>query len=275
MKKAKLLGFTLALLGTASMLAACGSKKGDMSPQFDQSGETTITKSAATKEFGKKSEEEYPISDDVQKKLDALTTDYSKVNWEAEYMPTDGIVVSEGTFIDTHNTIKAERYHLVVAFTNTTDQNIRLSLDGNVEDVEGAYVQDIFTDEIEIWAGNTVAISLKLLEKIPSGNIKWNKFEIQPLDKEYIPYEVSTELQKGDTGSYALRSDASSDNENTHSFRTTTYCGLILDKDGKILCGEGLSDPEDTSASWHTVSLHESTFGGENADFVFFVNLFL
>lgn len=89
-------------------------------------------------------------------------------------MPTDGIVVSEGTFIDTHNTIKAERYHLVVAFTNTTDQNIRLSLDGNVEDVEGAYVQDIFTDEIEIWAGNTVAISLKLLEKIPSGNIKWN-----------------------------------------------------------------------------------------------------
>ena len=273
MKKTRLLGLTLALLGTVTMLAACGSKKESAESSPEHGTEAAATENTAEIEFGKKSEEEYPISDEVRKKLDALTTNYSKVNWEAEYMPTDGIVVSEGTYIDTQNMVSVEYHHLVVAFTNTTDQNIKLSLDGNVEGVDGTYIQDIFTDDIEIWAGNTVAITLELLEKVPSGNIKWNKVEIQPLDLEYTPYEISAKLDKGDSGNYSIKSEVVSDPEHMYSYSTKTGCGLILDKDGKILSGNSLY--ESSWDSWSNLSIPAETFNGENADQVIFVNLYL
>ena len=74
MKKTRLLGLTLALLGTVTMLAACGSKKESAESSPEQGTEAAATENTAEIEFGKKSEEEYPISDEVRKKLDALTT---------------------------------------------------------------------------------------------------------------------------------------------------------------------------------------------------------
>ena len=260
----------LGLMMTATIIVGCGNSKvdgaNDSSVEIGEVKQEGDSEEAAA--FGEKTAAEYPISEESQAKLDALETDYSKVNWQVEYEPIDGIVVSESMYVV--DTAKwGPTNHMVVAFTNLTDDNVKISIEGYLENEDGEVAHDLVEDDIEIWAGNTVAREIYFEFKVPSGNIKWNNITAEHLDREYVPYEIVPELEKGDKGNYSIKPNIVSDPEHQNSYRCTGECGLVLDKDGNILGGAS-----DSSEYVSLLPMKVESFGGKNADVVFFCNVF-
>ena len=95
MKKRKISILLVSMIGVLSVISGCGDKKDDS--VADNEGQVEVVEEEK-KTFGEKTAAEYPISEESQAKLDALVTDYSKVNWDVEYEPEAGIVVSEEVF---------------------------------------------------------------------------------------------------------------------------------------------------------------------------------
>ena len=266
----------LGIMVLSSMLIGCGADKQadtktsgvasdgtiedeDMfEPAGDFGGDST--EELAPEDFAKKTVKEYPISDDIRAKLDALDTDYAKVNWGAEYQPADGIVVSEAEFVRPYQ--GSENAHLLaVAVTNLTGNPAKVSLEGYVENTDGDVIYDILTEdeysELKIWDGSTSVILLKFKYDIPSGNINWKNIKVEPWDKEFTPYELKGELRKDNYGYYKIDSQIEG-----WCFDTT---GFVLDKDGNIIDGN-----EDDAVG--EIDLMSKTFGGEDVQVVIFAN---
>lgn len=254
----------LGLMMAATILVGCGQSKADEAKDDVEQTEETSEEVAA---FGERTVTEYPISEESQAKLGALETDYSKVNWQVEYEPIDGIVVSESMFVT--DTKWGPTNHMIVAFTNLTDDSVKIDIEGYLENEDGEVAHDLVEDDIEIWAGNTVAREINFKFEVPSGNIKWNKITSEHLDREYVPYEIVPELEKGEKGYYSIKPNIVSDPEHQNSYRCTGECGLVLDKDGNIL--GGASD----SSEWvMLLPMRVESFGGENTDVVFFCSAY-
>ncbi|MBP5595303.1 MAG: hypothetical protein J6Y02_07970 [Pseudobutyrivibrio sp.] len=257
MKKRKFSILLVSIIGLMTVISGCGEKKSDS--VADNESQVEVVKEEK-KTFGERTAAEYPISEESQAKLDALETDYSKVNWDVEYEPESGIVVSEEVF-GRDNDLKQEETHLAIAFTNLTDENVKISIEGYVENENGEVVYDLVEDDIEIWANNTVAREMNLRQEIPSGNIKWNSITITPLDKEYVPYEQASVLKKTENDYYCIYADYTSEVE----LLADNPVGLVLDKDGNAIGGG--------SESSGTIAMYNcKTFDGENADVVYFGN---
>lgn len=260
----KLLGIMMA----ATVLVGCGKSSDDSvkdsSPEAGQTVEESKEEDAAA--FGEKTASENPLSDDTKAKIDALDTNYKKVNWDVVYSApdNDGIVISETAYFD-----KQDSLHniLVVAYTNVSDQAVKFSCEGYIENASGDVVADIFESDVELGPNNTIAIKYDSEYDEPSGNVRWNNFSVEPSDKEYVPYEINTELTKKDQF-YYIEATYSSDSEIDSMFMPMGY-GYVLDKDGHIIGGgEEESIPGDTVNTW------AETYEGENADTVFFKNIY-
>lgn len=270
MKKRKLALLLIATIGVLTVLSGCGSKEDSIA----ESAKGEIEDVAEENAFGARSLEEYPISDDTKTKLEALTTDYSKVNWEVEYEPKPGIVVSEGTFVKT-TSMGSENY-IVVAFTNLTGNHVSLSLKGYIEDEDGKVVKDIIKDDLEIWDGNTVAREVNLNYANASGNIRWDNITIGALDREYVDFAIHSELTTNAYDQYYIASNLEKlpEHDSTKRFSQQEFgaCGLVLDKDGNILYGQN-AGAFDSGAKG--ISMAIESFGGENADVAYFCNPYL
>ena len=227
--------------------------------EADESGESTAS-------FGARMLEEYPIDTDDQATLDTMETDYSKVNWQVVYEPEPGIIVSEGTFVKEQKIGPASN-HLIVAFTNLTGDHAKLSIEGYVENKDDDVIYDLIDNEVEIWAGNTVARDIDLQTEEASGNIKWNNITIEPSALKYAPYEVSPELTKKESGLYGIERNLYDVEAQCISgaFFETRQCGLILDDGGNIIYGIDSTD-------CGYLGLGVETFNGKNADVAYFCN---
>ena len=138
----KLLGIMMA----ATILVGCGKSSDDAakdpSPEAGQTVEDSKEEDAVAAAFGEKTVAENPLSDETKAKLDALDTNYKKVNWDAVYSAPDneGIVISETAYFDKQDSL---HNRLVVAFTNVTDEPVKFSCEGYAQNAEEKVVADI------------------------------------------------------------------------------------------------------------------------------------
>ena len=260
----------LGIMMVATVLIGCG-KSGDDSekdslPESDQTVEEGAEEAKAV--FGEKTVAENPLSDETKAKLDALDTNYKKVNWDAVYSApdNDGIVISETAYFDKQDSL---HNRLVVAYTNVTDSPIIFSCEGYAENDEEKVIADIVESDIELGPGITIAIQYESDYDVPSGNVEWRNFTVEPSDKTYVAYEPIAELGHDNDfpEQYAINVTYNSDSID-NSLHMDGY-GYVLDKDGHIIGGgkEGIN--EDIVPLWAT------TYEGENADTVFFVNIYV
>lgn len=268
MKKMKLVWLSMALVGTVVSFAACGDKGGSSDGGdsyaegiFDDEpeGDDNVSEGGA---FGAEVAKDYPISSEMQGKLEALSTDYSKVNWQVAYAPSnnEGVIVSETSYFDDN------RNYLVVAFTNLTDEGVKMSYEGYAENIEGDVVQDLLESDVELGPQCTIVRNLEFDNAEPSGEIKWNSFNVEAGTEEYVPWEMTSELGKDASGKYYIQATITADVNMSH-VGTNGY-GYVLDKDGNIIAGAIESSGD--KVEFYGVE----SFGGENADVAYFVNLF-
>ena len=264
----KLVWLSMALVGTVVSFAACGDKGGSSDGGdsyaegiFDDEpeGDDNVSEGGA---FGAEVAKDYPISSEMQGKLEALSTDYSKVNWQVAYAPSnnEGVIVSETSYFDDN------RNYLVVAFTNLTDEGVKMSYEGYAENIEGDVVQDLLESDVELGPQCTIVRNLEFDNAEPSGEIKWNSFNVEAGTEEYVPWEMTSELGKDASGKYYIQATITADVNMSH-VGTNGY-GYVLDKDGNIIAGAIESSGD--KVEFYGVE----SFGGENADVAYFVNLF-
>ena len=266
MKKMKLVWLSMALIGTVLSFTACGDKGGSSDGGdsyaegiFDDEpeGDDNVSEGG---DFGAEVAEDYPISPEMQSQLDALDTNYKKVNWQIAYAPADndGIIVSETSYINTKG-----KCHLVVAYTNLTDEAVKLSYEGYAQNQVGDVVKDLVESNLEISAKNTIVRDLNFEDEEPSGEIDWKSFSVDAAEKEYIPYEVSAELLTENNGEYYIQGVITADG----AYTGERGYGFVLDEDGNII--EGAEESVDRK-----VKFFMDSFGGKNEDVVFFVNVY-
>ncbi|MBP5324829.1 MAG: hypothetical protein J6Y86_04970 [Pseudobutyrivibrio sp.] len=262
----KLLGIMMA----ATILVGCGKSSDDAakdpSPEAGQTVEDSKEEDAVAAAFGEKTVAENPLSDETKAKLDALDTNYKKVNWDAVYSAPDneGIVISETAYFDKQDSL---HNRLVVAFTNVTDEPVKFSCEGYAQNAEEKVVADIVESDVELGPGITIAIQYDCELEEPSGNIDWRNFTVESSDKTYVPYEPIAELTKDNSDWYSIKVTYNSDSI-TDSMFIDGY-GYVLDKDGHIIGGGEESNTDDTVPLW------AESYEGENADVVFFVNIYV
>ena len=134
----------------------------------------------------------------------------------------DDIVISE-----TKNYDKQDSLHhiLVVAYTNVSDEAVKFSCEGYIENASGDVVADIVESDEELGPNNTIAIKYDCEYDEPSGNVRWNNFSVEPSDKEYVPYEINTELTKQDQY-YYIEATYSADTEIDSMFNNKKLSGI-------------------------------------------------
>lgn len=266
----------MALIGTVASFAACGSKE---AASTGESGEPAVeestTEEAAVEEepegddnltggaaFGAGVAAEYPISSEMQSQLDTLGGNYAKVNWQVAYAPSnnDGLIVSETSYCENNHNF------LVVAFTNLTDEGIKMSFEGYSENAAGDVVQDLLESDVELGPKCTIVRNVEFKDNEPSGEIKWNNFNVDAGTEVYVPWEMTSELGKDASGYYYIDSTITADVNTSHD--SYSGYGYILDKDGNILAGA--SEADGYKAKFYGTQ----SFGGENADYVYFVNVY-
>ena len=265
----KLVWLSMALIGTVVSFAACGDKGGSSNGGNDSfeegilddepEGDDNVPEADEEVAFGAGVAAEYPISSEMQSQLDALDSNYKKVNWQVAYAPADddGIIVSETKYnYEGCN-------HLVIAYTNLTDAGVKISFEGYAENTAGEVTYDLLEDDVEIAPKNTIVRDIKLEDDEPSGEIKWNNFTVEASTKDYIPYEITSELKKDNYDNYYIESTIISDNKVGHS--GTRGYGCILDDSGDIIVGgEEFSN--------NKVEFRIQSCGGKDVDVAYFVS---
>ena len=264
MKKTKLLWLSMALIGTVTAFTACGDdervSRHDTIPSQVATEDATDPDTAAEvpteAPFGAKVAAQYPISDEMQKKLDTLDTDYSKVNWLAQYAPADneGIIVSETKYeFNGFN-------HFVIAYTNLTDEGVQLSFEGYAENTSGEIVKDIIESDVELGPSRTICRDYVFKPEAPSGEITWNSFTVTPSDKEYLPFVLTSKLETKENGTYFISYTEESD----VLLDGRAGYGCVLDSEGNIIIGD------EEGGGQTVVFSNVESFGGKNADVAFF-----
>lgn len=224
---------------SAMLLVGCGSK-GDSNvngESQDTSADVVAAEEEEEKEaFGAEMLKKYPISKEMQEKLDALDTNYSKINWDVSYAPfdNDGIIVSE-TAYEKNTELGVTGHDLVIAYTNLTDESVVLTCNGEIENTDDSptYNGSIEEETIELWPGCTVAYTVYCETTIPTGNIKWGESSIVPATDNYHPYEITSTISLDDDGeTYLIDSTVTSDVDIYYFMNAFAY---VVDKDGNVL----------------------------------------
>ena len=265
MKKMKLVWLSMALIGAVLSFTACGDKGGSSDGGdsyaegiFDDEpeGDDNVSEGGA---FGAEVAADYPISPEMQSQLDALDGDYKKVNWQVAYAPADndGIIVSEASYINTKG-----RHHLVVAYTNLTDEGVTMSYEGYAENTTGDVVKDVVDNDVELGPKNTIVQDLDFENDEPSGEINWKSFSVASSSREYLPYELSYELLTENNGEYYIQVNITAD----WVIGGGEGYGFVLDEDGNII--EGAKEVS------YKVKFYTDSFGGNNEDVVFYNNVY-
>lgn len=272
MRRKKLALLLVATIGVLTVFSGCSSSGAPTDNTTGESADGTVTDSVDDEEVTEEAESsvigaadvnEYPISDDMKAKLEGVNTEYSKVNWDVEYQPADGIIVSESiyTCIGDHG---VEPYYMVIAYTNLNDAPVKITCQGDIMNTNGS-VNHAHVDETDlvVWPGNTVLEKYICNMDEPSGDITWNTFNVETSDERYIPFEISVELSQDDDG-YVVTPTFSADE------KTKYYdCGmaLLLDENGKIL--EAEAPPLSNRITYFN---YNESHDGKVADAVFFIN---
>lgn len=268
MKKMKLVWLSMALVGAVASFAACGDKDGENGQPFveiggdiEPEGDEDVPEGGA---FGAEVAEDYPISPEMQSQLDSLDGNYKKVNWQVAYAPADndGIIISETSYINTKG-----RNHLVVAYTNLTDEGVSMSFEGYAQNVSGDVVKDLVETDVELGPKNTIVRDLDFENDEPSGEIDWKNFSVVASEKEYVPYQIGAELLTENDGEYYIQGSVTVEEELDVPIDGDLGYGFVLDEDGNIIEGNKV-------ITNRKMKFFTDSFGGKNADVVYYTNIY-
>lgn len=199
------LSMSVVLLSGCSLFRAISnankSTPGPVSPVNNSPVTTTVTPVASEEPSEEPSEEVNPVtnptttsgttssylSDEAERTIQSLETDYNKINWGVRYTPgegLEGLVISVAPFVDDYSTP-----YLIVAFTNIYDKPLTVNASGYAKGLDGSNIGSIsmFTDTLGI--GSTYCCKF-FLSDIPSGEIHWDSIEPSFSSKEATYWEA-------------------------------------------------------------------------------------
>ena len=206
------------------------------------------------------------LDSDVKEKLDALDTDYSKVNWGVQYSPFEdepGLVISVAPYVDEYGT-----YKLIVGITNLLDTPITFSGGAEAKGKDESIVGETYIYEDSLGVGNTV-IEIISCDDIPDGRIHWTDLKMQEGDSRYIPWEADWELLNGDDKSEIIFKYNLYANE---PFVAGYIYGLALDQDGNVVYVFDAYEDELTSNLTGSVTTYEDLSARGLKDVALFSN---
>lgn len=229
---------------------------------------TTEFPAAATLPAEESSEAAY-LSGSTKSSMDALETDYNKVNWGVSYTPfkkMKNIVFSVAPYYDGFS------WYLIVGITNLYDQDISIYGEGMAKNADGEDVGSTALYETCIGSGNTVIETIFCTDE-PDGRISWKNLKADTAEEIYVPWEADWSLQGNSPGfsySYSLYST-----DDTKEMIPYSATALFLDSDGNIIAtGEDYSTDTITKDYTHqsSLSVYVSKDGFEVKDVALFVN---
>lgn len=172
------------------------------------------------------------ISEEVEKSLDSLDTDYSQVKWGVRYSLFDeapGIVVSVSLCKE------YDDYELVLAFTNLYENEVSVAANAEALGEDGSVIGERFFYETNIGAGNTVIETINCGDTLPDGRIHWTELSYNEGNKKYVPWEADYNISGKASDGYATVSyEMYAANTGTSADTVGLVTILLLDDEGYI-----------------------------------------
>lgn len=238
---------SLLLLGSALAISLCGCGK----DKDDKDEKTTVTTTEATTEYVTTEDDltttteddttnnttdfapvdtnlDVLTPDEVQARLNALSTDFAKVNWAASQSPLEnatGIVVSYAPYFDADGT-----FCMVVAVTNLYDQTVAFSGDIDITNASGEIIGNTYFVEDYIGPKNTIMRVTYSLDPEGSFNATCYNADAYVDAVGFVPY--LGEWACTPTGNTYNYSYSIYSNENMY---VNAIWSLILDDNGNVL----------------------------------------
>lgn len=186
----------------------------------------------------------YEVSDDVKERLEALDSDYNKVNWDYVTTPFD----DEDIVISTVVAKWGVNYTVFVAATNLHDEQYDIDVDGILKDTSGSEIEDeeVYVSGYSIGPGNTIITKIDTTEAT-DGEIEWDDDDIHEAYRdEFCPFSIEWTMPENtlDFDRELIDVEVSLDKV-SYSF---DVIGLVLDENGKVI-GDGVLNVYDNDAS--------------------------
>lgn len=171
------------------------------------------------------------LDPDVKKQMDALDTDYSKINWGVQYSP---FAEYPGFVISVAPTFSYGQYGLAIAFTNLYSDPVAFQGDATALASDGSEVGTTTVYTETLCNGNTVIYTI-LCEDMPDGRIHWEnaKLDTDPYDG-YEPWTADYSVTGNPSDGYLTVEYSMSSVNNVDIIRGTVVC-VLIDSNGNIV----------------------------------------
>lgn len=171
------------------------------------------------------------VTDDIKGQLDALETDYNKINWERVSTPFEekDIVVSTIRYQEGNN------HYLIVGITNLSDIDVWTEGWGFATDIAGNTMEDedVSLHILALAPGQTSLQQIPFGFDVPSGEVvDWQNVEIKESYWDYAsPSTFSWSLEPDEDDWVFLNFDVQGDVMEDAS----TFQFVVFDKEGNII----------------------------------------
>ncbi len=128
------------------------------------------------------------LSDDAEKAMQSLQSDYNKIAWGVRYSPDDidGLVISVSAFTDGYGS-----YFLLIGYTNIFQKDITVSASGYAKGTDGNNIGMIDSYVTALGTGNTFVQRVYCGDNMPNGEIHWDSLEVkEATNKSYVYWEA-------------------------------------------------------------------------------------
>ena len=220
-------------------------------------GITTVNPSDLTSSY---------LSDEAEKIMKSLPSDYNKITWGVRYTPGDmeGLVISVSEFADKYGS-----YYLLIGYTNIYSEDITVSASGYAKGTTGQEIGTIYTYVDALGPGNTYVQKVYCSSDIPSGEIHWDSVETKdPSGKSSVYWEA--DYKGGNSGgelavAYDIKTEEPA-NCNEVSI-------VIVDENGFILdYGKDVSTTQNQPEFAGEVKFYGGMTDGKKIDAAIFAN---
>ena len=206
------------------------------------------------------------LSDDAEKAMRSLQSDYNKIAWGVRYSPDDidGLVISVSAYADAYGS-----YYLLIGYTNIFQKDITISASGYAKGTDGSSIGTISSYVTALGTGNTYLQKVYCGNSMPNGEIHWDSLEVkEETNRSYVYWEAdykggmnNSEL----TASYVIQTEEPADIYEVQI--------VLVDEKGFVL-DYGMDVPQDKKATQFTgeIKYYGGLLGNGKMDAAVFAN---
>lgn len=219
----------------------------ELMQQTDENGEDDIDSSDDidvddfTSDFGDTTKTSWmDVTPEARAALNALDTDYGRINWGVEYSIEDvpGLVISVAPydFFDIQ--------YLAVAFTNLYDETVSIYAQGVAKTEEDTKAGELYMYVDSLAPSSTFIYTVPCMDGVPSGVISWERFEINDPYYRDGNWEADWTITEGEYASQLVAKLAMTNTADKTERLGGVMC-VLVDEDGNILGVANGYDTED------------------------------